>query len=64
MKITMVTKDDGLSISLEADTQIEGMTAIEVVEAMEKVLTKLVELELLEDIREDLAKAIGEETEK
>lgn len=64
MKITMVTKADGLYVTLEGDTEIDGMPAITLVEKIDTVLKRLVELEILEDVRGDLAKAIGDDTKK
>lgn len=49
MKITMTTGEDGLSVTLEADTTEENRTPIDTVNMMEKVLKRLVELGLVVD---------------
>lgn len=49
MKITMTTGEDGLSVTLEADTTEENLGPIDTVNMMEKVLKRLVELGLVVD---------------
>lgn len=57
MKITMTTGEDGLSVTLEADTIEEKLSPIDTVEMMEKVLKRLVELGLVID--EEMAEMLG-----
>jgi hypothetical protein len=49
MKIIMTTGEDGLSVTLEADTIEENMSEVDTVDMMEKVLKHLVELGLVID---------------
>ena len=65
MKITMTTGEDGLSVTLEADTIEEKLSPIDTVEIMEKVFKRLVELGLIIDGEmAEMLERIGEEEKK
>lgn len=65
MKITMTTGEDGLSVTLEADTTEEKLSPIDTIEMMEEVLKRLVELGLVIDGEMmEMLKMIGEAGKK
>ena len=66
MKIILSTGEEGLELILEADTIEEKLTPVETLNAMEEVIRRAVELELIidENLAEMLDLAIGEEDEE